>query len=342
MNKQKGKYELRRDKVLGRGLSGQVILAYDNEKKVKVAAKYIPNKIFDDKKELEYIENEILTSTECDSENIVKVHDITEINGEKYLMIEYCNGGDLFSSLKKYREKNGKYLDEKVIQNIISQILKGLKSLHDHAIVHHDIKPQNILLQYDNEDDLKNLNYMKCKFKIADFGLSKYKYDNQEKNIGGSPLYMEPTLFSKDVKDEEIENEKVDIWALGILTYELLYSFSPFENKEDNVNFKKNPMRELVKSLNEGIYYINIYLRKNISLQVIGFLNYCLQIDQKERLSSEELLFTEFICMEPDKFTYINSDNLFDKFNLPENIADDYRIKLDIRDKKDLNKKLGI
>ena len=58
---------------------------------------------------------------------------------------------------------------------------------------------------------------MKCTFKIADFGLSKYKYDSQEKNIGGSSLNMEPTLFSKDVKDEEIENEKVDIWALGIL-----------------------------------------------------------------------------------------------------------------------------
>ena len=341
MNLQNGKYELKRDKVLGRGLSGQVLLAYDHEKNVYVAAKNIPAKIYQDKKELEYIENEILTSTECENENLVKVHDITEINGEKYLMIEYCNGGDLFSSLKKYREKNGKYLDEKVIQNIIKQILNGLKSLHDHVIVHNDIKPQNILLKYDNEEDLKNLNYMKCKFKIADFGLSKYKYDSQDKNIGGSPLYMEPNLFSKDVKDNEIENEKVDIWALGILTYELLYSFSPFENKDNN-NSKISPIRQLIKTLNEGIYYINIYLRKNISLQIISFLNYCLQIDQAERLSSEELLFTEFITMNPDNFIYLNSDNLFDIFPIIENIADDYRIKMDIRDKKELNKKLGI
>ena len=341
MQSKNQKYELLRDKVLGRGISGEVVLAYDIEKKVHVAAKFIQEKTYNDKKELEYIENEILISTECENENLIKVHDITEINGEKYLMIEYCNGGDLFSSLKKYREKYGKYLDEKVIQNIVTQILNGLKCLHDHAIVHHDIKPHNILLQYDTDEDLKNLNYMKCKFKISDFGLSKYKYGNEEKSIGGSPLYMEPKLF-EDPKNEEIDNEKVDIWSLGILTYELLYAFSPFENRENNENFKMNPLRALKKSLKEGIYYINIYLRKNISLQVIAFLNYCLQIEQKDRLSSEELLFSEFITLDTEKFTYLNSDNLFEKFPIIENIYDDYRIKLDIKDQRELNKKLGI
>jgi hypothetical protein len=75
---------------------------------------------------------------------------------------------------------------------------------------------------------------------------------------------------------------------------------------------------------------------------IIAFLNYCLQIEQKDRLSSEELLFSEFITLDTEKFTYLNSDNLFEKFPIIENIYDDYRIKLDIRDQRELNKKLGI
>ena len=244
MEEEKIRYVFK-DKSLGKGISGEVLLAYDLEKDIDVAAKHIPKNLVNDQKEMELFTNEVLISTECENENLAKVHDISDIEGEKYLIFEYCNGGDLQTALSNYKKKH-LFLDEKII--------------------HHDIKPANILLHYDNNEDLKQLNLMKCKFKISDFGLSKFKNEQHERMIGGSPLYMEPYLFDKNVPIKIIENEKVDIWSLGILTYELLFGITPFENASF---IPDNALRELVSNLSRGIYFINISYRSKISLQII-------------------------------------------------------------------------
>ena len=321
-----------KDKSLGKGISGEVLLAYDLEKDIDVAAKHIPKNLVNDQKEMELFTNEVLISTLCENENLAKVHDISDIDGEKYLIFEYCNGGDLQTALSNYKKKHI-FLDEKIIQNIVSQILNGLQCLHNKKIIHHDIKPANILLHYDNIEDLNQLNLMKCKFKISDFGLSKFKNEQYERMIGGSPLYMEPYLFDKNVPISIIENEKVDIWSLGILTYELLFGITPFEN---SCFIPDNALRELVSNLSRGIYFINICYRDKISLQIIAFLNKCLQIEQNKRASSEELLFSEFVTRDIEKFFFLN------KYNLKKNFPQEYiiyneQIKMDIKDGGRLN-----
>lgn len=75
-----------------------------------------------------------------------------------------------------------------------------------------------------NERQERELVYnslLKGKVKVSDFGLSKFKEDNNEKMLGGSPLYMDPNLFEPNVDIKTIENEKVDVWAIGIFAYEL-------------------------------------------------------------------------------------------------------------------------
>ena len=331
MEEEKIRYVFK-DKSLGKGISGEVLLAYDLEKDIDVAAKHIPKNLVNDQKEMELFTNEVLISTLCENENLAKVHDISDIDGEKYLIFEYCNGGDLQTALTNYRKKYI-FLDEKIIQNIVSQILNGLQCLHNKKIIHHDIKPANILLHYDNIEDLNQLNLMKCKFKISDFGLSKFKNEQYERMIGGSPLYMEPYLFDKNVPISIIENEKVDIWSLGILTYELLFGITPFEN---SCFIPDNALRELVSNLSRGIYFINICYRDKISLQIIAFLNKCLQIEQNKRASSEELLFSEFVTRDIEKFFFLNKYNL--KKNFPqEYIFYDDKIKMDIKDGGRLN-----
>ena len=331
MEEEKIRYVFK-DKSLGKGISGEVLLAYDLEKDIDVAAKHIPKNLVNDQKEMELFTNEVLISTECENENLAKVHDISDIDGEKYLIFEYCNGGDLQTALTNYRKKYI-FLDEKIIQNIVSQILNGLQCLHNKKIVHHDIKPANILLHYDNIEDLNQLNLMRCKFKISDFGLSKFKNEQYERMIGGSPLYMEPYLFDKNVPIKIIENEKVDIWSLGILTYELLFGITPFEN---SCFIPDNALRELVSNLSRGIYFINISHRSKISLQIIGFLNKCLQIEQNKRASSEELLFSEFITRDIENFFFLNKYNLKKNFP-PEYLIYDDKIKMNIKDGGRLN-----
>ena len=331
MEEEKIRYVFK-DKSLGKGISGEVLLAYDLEKDIDVAAKHIPKNLVNDQKEMELFTNEVLISTLCENENLAKVHDISDIDGEKYLIFEYCNGGDLQTALSNYKKKHI-FLDEKIIQNIVSQILNGLQCLHNKKIIHHDIKPANILLHYDNIEDLNQLNLMKCKFKISDFGLSKFKNEQYERMIGGSPLYMEPYLFDKNVPISIIENEKVDIWSLGILTYELLFGITPFEN---SCFIPDNALRELVSNLSRGIYFINISYRDKISLQIIAFLNKCLQIEQNKRASSEELLFSEFVTRDIEKFFFLN------KYNLKKNFPQEYiiyneQIKMDIKDGGRLN-----
>ena len=331
MEEEKIRYVFK-DKSLGKGISGEVLLAYDLEKDIDVAAKHIPKNLVNDQKEMELFTNEVLISTLCENENLAKVHDISDIDGEKYLIFEYCNGGDLQTALSNYKKKHI-FLDEKIIQNIVSQILNGLQCLHNKKIIHHDIKPANILLHYDNIEDLNQLNLMKCKFKISDFGLSKFKNEQYERMIGGSPLYMEPYLFDKNVPISIIENEKVDIWSLGILTYELLFGITPFEN---SCFIPDNALRELVSNLSRGIYFINICYRDKISLQIIAFLNKCLQIEQNKRASSEELLFSEFVTRDIEKFFFLN------KYNLKKNFPQEYiiyneQIKMDIKDGGRLN-----
>ena len=96
-----------KDKSLGKGISGEVRLAYDQIMEKEVAAKHIPKNLVNNDKEMQLLTNEILISTDCECDNLAKVYDISDIEGEKYLLFEYCNGGDLASALKKYRLKYG-------------------------------------------------------------------------------------------------------------------------------------------------------------------------------------------------------------------------------------------
>ena len=95
----------------------------------------------EDKEDKENKENKENNNNQNINENIVNFLDITEINHNIYLAYEYCNGGDL----KRY-SRFFKTFDEKMVQNIMTQIIKGLQVLHNKKIIHHDLKLENILV----------------------------------------------------------------------------------------------------------------------------------------------------------------------------------------------------
>ena len=360
------------NKVLGKGSFGVVYLGTDIANDKYVALKKIPAEIINDAQKIESLSNEILISSGVDNVNLVRILDLTEIENNKYIVYEFCNGGDLRRYLRFF-----KTFDEKAIQYFMSQILNGLSELHAKKIIHHDLKPENVLVDlspYDIKDknnfeerkkfekiieeilqltDKKrnqnnalvygnisssgvNQEYifntlLRSKIKVSDFGLSKFKEDNNQKNLSGSPLYMDPNLFEPNVDIKTIENEKVDIWAIGIFAYELFTGKRPF-------NSPAQSLKELIQVLKRGIYIIDLKECGKISKQFLSFLNMCLQRPQNIRPNVTELLFSEFITLDPQKFDYINLKNLNQvKFPNPNYVNPQGQIIMTIDDKRSIN-----
>ena len=359
------------NKILGKGSFGTVYLGTDILKDKYVSLKKIPSEIMKDPQKIEALSNEILISSSIENENLVKILDLTDINNEKYIVYEFCNGGDLRRYLRFF-----KTFDERSVQYFMTQVLTGLSELHSKKIIHHDIKPENVLVElipfdikdnkdpeerkksekyveeilqltdkkkqnqslvYGNisnsgltkEDVLKTL--LKSKIKVSDFGLSKFKEDNNEKMLSGSPLYMDPNLFEPNVTVKTIEDEKVDIWAVGIFAYELFFGKRPF-------NSPSQSLKELIQILKRGTYIIDLKDCNKISKQFLSFLNMCLQRPQKIRPNVTELLFSEFITADPDKFDYISLKNL-NQIQFPKDnyVNDQGQIIMNVDDQRSIN-----
>ena len=87
--------------------------------------------------------------------------------------MEYCNGGELSKALQNYQLKYGKAFNEELVQYLMRQIIiSAFKTIHNKGYMHRDIKLENILLHFNNEQDKNNLNLMKAQIKIIDFGFA--------------------------------------------------------------------------------------------------------------------------------------------------------------------------
>ena len=136
--------------------------------------------------------------------------------------MEYCNGGELSQALEKYIEKYGRPFDEKIVQHFMKQIIDAFKYMHEKKIIHRSIKLDNILLNYENEEDKNNFNLMKANIKIIDFGFAcKVRKDYIEEIVKESPITIESLLlkeFSLNKKKKNYDfNDMTDIWSIGVI-----------------------------------------------------------------------------------------------------------------------------
>ena len=153
------------------------------------------------------MKNEAIVLSKLKSRNIVKYIESFEDNDKNTfnIVMEYCPKGDLRKFINGYK-KLGKMINEDVIYSIILDICNGIKKIHDNNIIHRDLKPENIFI-----DNVYNI-------KIGDLEISKQLSENTlyAKTFAGTRNYMSPEIFNND-----IYNNKVDIWALGCIIYEL-------------------------------------------------------------------------------------------------------------------------
>ena len=275
---------------IGNGVYGEVYLGQDIISKKDFAIKKIS------KSKLLNPENEYCFNNEVSilkylqpHPNLIKFHLIYESISNFYIIEEYCNGGNLEQNLIKYIKNNNKPFTEEISKYIIKNILYGLSNLNSQNIIHRDLKVENILLHFDNEEDLINQNLMNSKIKIIDFGFAKFLKKNEfADSIIGTPLFMDPIILNsmndKKENDKNMYDKKVDMWSLGIISYYLLLGNLPFQG--NNIN-------ELSKSIEERKFILpknqNIYLSKNC----IEFIDKLLNVDINLRPSADEILLND-------------------------------------------------
>ena len=248
-------------KPIGKGAFGDVYLGTKRGSPIKYAfkklnkAKYLKNpKVF------KYFENEISILKDVNHPNIIKIYDVKETFEDAYIITEYCNGGTLEQYLDNYKK-----LSEEIVQYIMKQIIEVMKYLSNKKIMHRDFSLENILINFDDENDKDNDNIMKGRIKIIDFGFARYlKKGELAKSILGNPFYMSPIIINKINKEPAYKeigyDEKEDIWSLGIICYELLVGNNPFDHQN---------MKELLDKINKGDYCVPTTLSK----ESISFLN---------------------------------------------------------------------
>ena len=165
--------------------------------------------------EINEIKKEAKILSELKSENIVKYYDSFSDNDSFNIIMEYCDGLDLRKFINEHRSAND-LIKKNIIMHIIFGICLGLKEIHQHNLIHRDLKPDNIFLNAD------------LTVKIGDFGISKklQNANDYAKTQTGTMLYMAPEIING-----EKYNNKVDMWALGCIIHELCTLNFCFQSK---------------------------------------------------------------------------------------------------------------
>ncbi|KAF4070434.1 hypothetical protein AMELA_G00285440 [Ameiurus melas] len=211
-----GKFEFSRKDLIGHGAFAVVFKGRHKERhESEVAVKCINKKNLSKSQSL--LGKEIKILKELKHENIVGLLDFQEISGCVYLVMEYCNGGDL----AEYLHSKGS-LSEDTIRSFLQQIAGAMSVLRSKGIVHRDLKPQNILLSYSAGRRVTPNNI--C-IKLADFGFARYLQGNtMAATLCGSPMYMAPEVIMSQNYDA-----KADLWSMGTIVFQCLTGKAPFQ-----------------------------------------------------------------------------------------------------------------
>jgi serine/threonine-protein kinase len=210
------KYEV--EHVLGSGGMGVVVAARHVQLGRRVAIKFLRGYAADDPNATERFLREARAAVVLTSQHATKVLDVgTTQAGEPYIVMEYLAGMDLTELLRQ----RGRLGVEDTV-DIVLQACEAIAEAHAHGIVHRDLKPPNLFVTTDS--DGRRL------IKVLDFGISKSVGDQANPNLTasgslvGSPAYMSP----EQVRAPKSVDTRTDVWALGVILYELLTGKSPF------------------------------------------------------------------------------------------------------------------
>jgi serine/threonine protein kinase len=255
----KDDFEALDDKALGKGGFGHV-WKVRHKATAKIYAIKVINKDYIRKENMvEQINREIEIMYRTDHPHIIKLYNHYE-DDENFYLIMHCAGkGQLYSQLKRMKR-----LDERTVAQYMREVFSAVKYLHElkPPIIHRDIKPENVLLDSDG------------RAKLADFGWSNFYDENKKRETYcGTPEYLAPEMVTKSG-----HNESIDIWASGVLMFELLAGRPPFVYKGD------------AGALYADIRGLKIKWTDDFPLMAKNLISKILKVKPSERLTLTEIM----------------------------------------------------
>src|SRR5271166_6198748 len=197
-------------RLLGQGGMGAVYLAYDQDLGRQVALKLVKPELMVYPGAMERFRQELLLASKISHRNILRIHDLGDAGGMKFISMAYVDGEDLHHLLVR----EGKLSLDRML-NLARQLCAALDAAHSEGVAHRDLKPQNIML--DKDDHVF----------VTDFGLAKSLGEvngmTQSGEMLGTPRYMAP----EQVEAKHVD-ARTDIYALGLIFYEMLTGDVPF------------------------------------------------------------------------------------------------------------------
>jgi serine/threonine-protein kinase len=252
-----GIYEVKSE--LGRGGMATVYRAYDPRFEREVAVKVLPSELLHSDPQFRLrFEREAKIIAQLEHSAIVPVYDVGEADGQPYFVMRYMNGGSLSDRIKA----GGLTIED--ASRILGAIAPGLDEAHSNGIVHRDIKPSNILF------DKRGNPY------ISDFGIAKLS-QAQSGNVTGSAIIGTPAYMAPEQAQGTEVDGRADIYALGIILFEILTGKQPYE--------ADTPMAVAIKHITDPVPHIQ-QTNPNLPEAMDAIIQTAMAKDRTQRFST--------------------------------------------------------
>lgn len=255
--------------TLGQGSFGKVKLATNILSNERLAIKIVDKCSILAVDDVERVYRETFILTQLKHNNIIRLHDVIDSSSSIMLVMEYANGGDLYSYVMSRSR-----LSELDAYALFIQVVNGVEYCHRNRVIHRDLKLENILLDKNKQ------------IKIADFGLSnsiKFLSSTSQYHMTncGTPSYTCPEQIQK----LQYTGAGSDIWAMGVILFAMVSGFLPFEASN---------IPNLFKKITKKQYKLPSY----VSTQCGDLIDKMLTLDPDKRITLSEMRAHPWLCMD--------------------------------------------
>ncbi|CAE7276530.1 CPK2, partial [Symbiodinium sp. CCMP2456] len=222
---------------------------------------------------VEALKNEIDLAKDMDHPNIVRLYGIYEDPRHVYLVMDLCQGGELFDRLSEVYA-----LGEKGSRACMRQVFASVAYCHSKGIVHRDLKPENYLV-YDKDKPLDQ-----TLLKLIDFGLAKPLPETGSlRTRVGTAYYVAPEVLA------QAYTEAADVWSSGVIMYIMLCGAPPFNADKDS---------DILRLVKKGQYSMESGVWRTVSTTAKSLIKACLEMDHKKRITAQDALSHEWFHRE--------------------------------------------
>mmetsp|Transcript_20217 Transcript_20217/g.60289 ORF Transcript_20217/g.60289 Transcript_20217/m.60289 type:complete len:356 (+) Transcript_20217:588-1655(+) len=244
--------------TLGKGTFATVRLARPRGLGMARAAKVVDLTLGTNARDHSHLEDEIKTLRRVEHPNICGLHDCYLVEGSLTMILDLCQGGELFDRIVQRV-----YYSEKEARDLVWVLLDVLHHIHGKRIAHRDLKPENLLLKSTHNDH---------DVKLADFGFAT-EVKKPLRELCGTPAYVAPEIIQ-----EKPYGLEVDMWSCGVIVFILLGGYPPFDDADG--------VPAMYSQIKAGTYAFDDRYWASVSGEAKAFIKSLLQVDPSKRPSA--------------------------------------------------------